>query len=55
MLACWRHLPKNDIYFLGDIGLRFKEQMKLKKAKLSEAEVNRISKMVGLGKYKGRE
>ncbi len=53
LLKAWRNFPKNDPYFVNEIGVYFKKVMRLKREMLSEKAANQISDLIGKGRYRG--
>ncbi len=53
LLYAWRHSPKNDPYFINEIGEHFKKVLRAKREAIGEADAKRISDWVGKGVYRG--
>lgn len=53
LLWAWRHAPKNDPFFINEIGETFKQVMRVKRLMIFEAEASKTSKLVGKGTFRG--
>lgn len=53
LLLSWKHAPKNDPFFVNEIGVFFKKVLDYKRELLSEEELAKINKLAGKGRYKG--